>query len=65
MIIHLFFYRNRRGRIWSNMSSQPKRVFKLGYHIEYYTIKKKNGTFLFHSICHEIQFTEISLSEDI
>lgn len=40
-----FFYRNRCGRIWSNMSSQPKRVFKLGYHIEYYTFFKKNGTF--------------------
>lgn len=40
-----FFYRNRCGRIWSNMSSQPKRVFKLGYHIEYYTFLKKNGTF--------------------
>lgn len=25
---------------------------------------KKNGTFLFHSICHEIQFTDISLNED-
>lgn len=47
MIIHLFFYRNRCGRIWSNMSSQPKRVFKLGYHIEYYTfLKKKRNIFI-------------------
>lgn len=50
MIIHLFFYRNRCGRIWSNMSSQPKRVFKLGYHIEYLStihLKKKRNIFYF------------------
>lgn len=45
-----FFYRNRCGRIWSNMSSQPKRVFKLGYHIEYLStihLKKKRNIFYF------------------